>query len=275
MNNLLKNLSQFLVSKTIRLFLITIVLFFLLSSCSSDDATNNNQTKLLSKMVDIAANGSSATTVFTYNANKIMNVDGVNNHLIFTYTNNLIIKIETFDDASQLQSILNYTYEDDNLIKIASSDNYEMHFIHNANGTVSYEKLTTDSANNEVLVYKGILYFLNGNLTKDERTLVTTATEVSKTIVSYQYDSKVNPLHNVVGYSKLLNSFNAISTNNITRTQEETRKEYINSGQVISSMVLYVSANQYDDAGYPTVITSEKSFFGEQSNHVKSQLTYN
>jgi len=123
------------------------------------------------------------------------------------------------------------------------------------------------------LVYKGTLYFQNGNLTKDERILATNATEVSKEVVTYQYDAKSNPLHNVVGFSKLLDNSSTISINNVTRTQEESRKENINSGQIASSIVLYVSANQYDADGYPTVITSEKLFGTPTANHKKPNFT--
>jgi hypothetical protein len=41
-------------------------------------------------------------------------------------------------------------------------------------------------------------------------------------------------------------------------------------------MVLFVSANQYDANGYPTVITSEKAFIGEPTaNHKKTEFYYN
>lgn len=277
MNNLSKNLRYTLVSKTTQLFFTAIVLFFTLSSCSSDSATDSGATtKLIGKMVDIASNGSSVTTSFTYNANKIVRIDDGSKHMSFNYNNDLITKIVTLDDATQSQTILTYAYAEDNLVKITSSENYVINYVHNTDGTVSYERLTTDNNNNEVLVYKGTLYFQNGNLTKDERILATNATEVSKEIVTYQYDAKSNPLHNVIGFSKLLDNSSAVSINNVTRTQEESRKENINSGQVASSMVLYVSANQYDADGYPTVITSEKAFFGAPTaNHKKTEFYYN
>lgn len=276
MNNLSKNLRHTLVSKTTQLFFTAIVLFFTLSSCSSDAAAASDATtKLLGKMVDVATNGSSTTTSFTYNANKIVSIDGVSKHVYFNYTNDLITKIVTLDDATQSQTVVTYAYADGNLVKITSSENYVINYVHNADGTVSYEKLILDN-NNEVLVYKGTLYFQNGNLAKDERTLAITATEVSKEIVTYQYDAKSNPLHNVVGFSKLLDNSSAISVNNVTRTQEESRKEYISSGQITSSMVLFVSANQYDADGYPTVITSEKAFIGvSTANHKKTEFYYN
>jgi hypothetical protein len=277
MNNLSKNLRHTLVSKTTQLFSIAIVLFFTLSSCSSDSAAASDATtKLLGKMVDVATNGSSTTTSFTYNANKIVSIDGPSKHMSFNYNNDLITKIVTLDDATQSQTVVTYTYAEGNLVKTTLSENYVINYVHNTDGTITYEKYTTDSNNNEVLVNKGTLYFQNGNLTRDERILEITVAEVSKRITTYQYDNKINPLNNILGLSKLLDNSNVISKNNVTRIEEEFRKEYINSEQVTSSMVLYVVANQYDTDGYPSIITSEKKFFGWPiDNHIKTELYYN
>ena len=276
MNNILNNLRHKLTNRTAQLFLFSTVLFLTLCSCSKDEGAAVYQNRLLTKLVDVAADGSVASTIFTYDANKIVSIDGAGKHSIFTYSNDLITKIVTVNNVNQTQNILDYYYTNGQLVKIISSDNYVMNFTHNDDGTVLYERLTIDANHNLITVYNGKMFFQNGNLVRDERTKGGTAsTIVSKEIVSYQYDSKNNPLGNIVGYSKLLDNFKFVSVNTITRTQEEGRVEHLDSDQIESSVVLYVSANQYDDAGYPTVITSEKSFFEEQANHVKSQLSYN
>lgn len=276
MNNILKNLRHTLLNKTAKILLFSTVLILSLCSCSKDGDAVVYQAKLLTKLVDVATDGSVATTSFTYDANKIVSIDGAGKHSVFTYTNDLITRIVTMDNINLSQSILDYSYTNGQLTKVVSSDNYVMNFTHNEDGTVSYERLTTDANHNVITIYTGKMFFQNGNLVRDERTKGgNTATIVSKEIVSYQYDSKSNPLSNIVGYSKLLDNFKCVSVNAITRTQEEARVEHSDTDQIESSDILYVSANQYDDAGYPTVITSEKSFFTEQANHVKSQLTYN
>jgi hypothetical protein len=93
--------------------------------------------------------------------------------------------------------------------------------------------------------------------------------------MTYQYDAKTNPMQNIIGYSKLLDTFKSISANNVTKTQVESRMEYLDTNQISSSDVLYVSVNQYDSDGYPATITSGTTFFGVQSsNHIKTQLFY-
>ena len=276
MNNI-HNLRHSLVNSTNQLFLIVIIFLLTLSSCSnskSEDAVS--QPKLLSKLVEVAADNSTTTTTFTYEGSKIVSTDAVDKHTTYIYTNDLITQIVVLDKATQLQSILRYNYTNGVLVKVVSSDNYVMTFTHNDDGTVLYEKHTTDSNNNVITLYSGKMSFQNGNLIKDERTMGGTAANiVSKSIMTYQYDAKTNPLQNIIGYSKLLDTFKSTSANNITRTQEESRMEYLDTNQITSSDVLYVSSNQYDADGYPSVITSEKTFFGvESTNHVKSELFY-
>jgi hypothetical protein len=254
----------------------SIVLFFTLCSCTKDEDAIVYQSKLLSKLVDVAENGATTTTTFTYNSNKIVSIDSANKQSTFTYANDLITKIVTFDNVNLSQSVLDYSYVNDELVRVVSSDNYVVNFTHNDDGSVLYERLTTDVNNNVITVYSGKMFFQNGNLVKDERTKGGNVPSiVCKEIVSYQYDSKNNPLRNIVGYSKLLDNFKCISANVITRIQEENRVEHLDTNQIESTAVLYVSTNQYDASGYPTVITSEKSFFGNQDNHAKSQLFYN
>lgn len=90
-----------------------------------------------------------------------------------------------------------------------------MNFIHNANGTVSYEKLTKDIGSNENKVFHGILYFQNENLIKDERVIDDAGVGVLiQNSITLEYDYKNNPLNNILGYNKLLDHFKKISTNN-------------------------------------------------------------
>lgn len=275
MNNLLHNLRQSLVNATNPLFLIAIIFLLTLSSCTkSEDAVN--QPKLLSKLVEVASDNSVKATTFIYDGNKIVSTDSADKHATYIYTNNLITQIVILDKVTLLQSVLNYSYTNGMLVKVVSSDHYEINFTHNEDGSVSYEKHTTDANNNIITLYSGTMTFQNGNLIEDERSNGgTPANIVSKSIMTYQYDAKTNPMQNIIGYSKLLDTFKSISINNVTKTQVESRLEYLDTNQISSSDVLYVSVNQYDADGYPATITSGTTFFGEQSsNHIKTQLFY-
>ncbi len=245
------------------------------TSCSNDSTTY--QAKLLKRLVEVSNDGSSGETLFTYDGNKIVSIDSDAKSSDFTYTNNLITTVVEIDNATLEENTLNYTYQNNQLVKVVSSLNYEMHFVHNANGTVAYEKTTKDNEGNEILLFHGILYYQNGNLVKDERTLDDAGMNVISTRVqTYQYDSRNNPLVNVLGFNKLLDQFTVASVNNVIATYKESTIRYTDTDQVISSANLYNHVCKYDAENYPSEIVSEKPFFGiENSNHSKSQFFYN
>ena len=260
--------------KVFQFFAIFSIAMLSLTSCSSDDSVS--QPQLVTQIVDVAANGDTKTTLFNYNGSNIISAESVDQHVEFTYTNDLITKIIDVNLTTLHQNTLDYTYANDELVKITSSDNYIMNFVHNSDSTISYEKKTVDSNGDEVLVYHGKLFFENNNLTKDERTMDDTpVTILTKNTVTYEYDAKNNPFHNITGFTKLLNYFDNISTNNAVNGTKQSSVSYLDTDQHTSSLVPYNNVYQYDSSNYPTEIISEKPVFGSGiTNYVKSMLYY-
>lgn len=248
-------------------FLIT------LSSCTNE---NIDQVPLLKKIVEVSVDGSSNTTTLNYNGNKIVNIDKVDKLTEFYYTDDLITRIVESDKITQHKNALDYLYSDGKLVKIISSDNYVLNYIHTNDGSVSYEKITKDSNNNEVKIYHGILYFQNENLIKDERILDDAGIGVlAKNSISIEYDYKNNALNNILGFGKLLNYSKTISSNNDINRTEISYIKNMAEDQVISSIKTYKSKYTYNLNEYPTVIVSETLLFGgNNSNHLKSVLFY-
>jgi hypothetical protein len=252
----------------VSLFIITF------TSCSNDD--NNNQEKLLKRLIEVNEDGSSSTTDFTYSGNQIVTIVSETKSETFTYTGDLITRITSMDIPNQVQTTFDYVYTGTNLTKVICSENYELNFVHNANGTVSYEKTMLDTNNNEVLVYHGTLSFQGANASEDKRVLDNTSTNVlSKEEVSFVYDAKKNPLHNITGYSKLLDRFTTISANNAVSSIEIASNTFLDTNQVTSSSIQYLRNFQYDNSDYPTEIVSDKPVFGNHNpNHLKSLYFY-
>jgi hypothetical protein len=251
-------------------FLIT------LSSCTNENV-DQAQVQLLKKIVEVSVDGSSSTTLLTYDGNKIANIDKLDKHSEFYYTGELITKIVESDKTKQHINTLQYLYLNGQLSKITSSDNYVINYIHNNDGSVSYEKVTKDSNNNDVRINHGTLYFQNGNLVKDDKFL----DEAGKGILdenstSYEYDYKNNALSNILGYNKLLDYSKTISLNNVISSSEISSVKHIDEDEVISSIKINKSKHQYDSIGYPIEIVSENLIFGgNDSKHLKSLLFYN
>ena len=262
----MKNAIQLLL---VTLFIVTF------TSCSSDN-NDTFQEKLLKRVIEINNDGTSSTFNFTYNGNKIVSINSEINNQTFSYTGDLITRIIEFNTTTQHQIIFDYSYSDDKLTKVICSDNYELNYIYNGDGTVSYEKTTTDINNNTILLYHGTMSFQGENLSNDIRTLDNTAVNVlSKEEVSFVYDAKRNPLNNITGYNKLVDRFTTNSMNNATSSIEVVSTSFLDTEQVVSSAIQLPRVLQYDTSGYPTEILSDRPVFENQNgNHLKSLFFY-
>lgn len=172
---------------------------------------------------------------------------------------------------------MEYSYSAGKLTKIISSDNYVVNYVHNTDGSISYEKLTKDANNLEVKIHHGILYFQNGNLSKDEKIFDNAGKGVLvKNTIEIAYDAKKNSLNSILGFNKLLDYSKVISANNAITNIEISSVKNADDDQVTSSIKRYDSQYEYNSNGYPIEIVSEKIIFGgTDSKHLKSQLFYN
>jgi hypothetical protein len=125
-----------------------------------------------------------------------------------------------------------------------------------------------------VKISHGTLYFQNENLVKDERIIENTGVGVvSNYSISFEYDSKKNPLFAILGYKKLLNHNQRISLNNRLVSIEIvsiTRED-----QITSSANFYKSTFKYDSDGYPTEQVSERALLDNGTvAYLKTQYFY-
>lgn len=242
-----------------KIVLLWVLSIFVLTLCSC--STDNDDTvKLLKKVVETSEAGTSETSLFTYDGTEIVSIDGVQKRTDFTYTDGLITKAVTLNKTNQLLETIEYSYLEGKLVEAESLGNYRINYIHNSDKTVSYEKFTI-SGNQQVKEFHGTLYFENENFIKEERILDNTASGVlSKYSVSFDYDSKYNPLYNILGYKKLLDYNEGASSNNslISTVITSISKD----DQITSSANFYKSSFKYDLDNYPTEQVSENGNTG-------------
>jgi hypothetical protein len=250
-----------------KIFFFISIVSVLLSSCSND---KDDKSKFLKKVVETSADGTSTTTLLKYIGDEIVTIDGIELRTDFTYTNGLITKIRTTDKGTQLSQTVEYSYDTDQLIQVVSPNNYVINYIHNTDDTVFYEKRSLNSGSQEAKFYHGTLYFKDKNLIKDERILDDAAPGlVSKYTVNFQYDSKKNPFYPILGYSKLLDHNEVISSNNTVSSVVESSSTNA-ADQTISSAKFFNSTFKYDTDGYPTEELTETA----KSGYLKSQYFY-
>ena len=248
------------------IFISCITLLF--TSCAND---KDDKSKNFVKIIESTKDGITENSVFTYNENQIVTADNSKEKTDFTYQNGLITKITTYNKATQLNVVLLYTYNKEKLVKVTSSEKYVIYYTHNDNGTVSYEKYTVDSQNEEQKVCHGILSFKNKNLIKDECIFDTvTENSVSSSKTTFEYDAYNNPYFSISGYEKLLDHGAYVSKNNAVMTVAETASTI--DGQTISSANMYTTKFKYDADDYPTEQVSEESL--TNPNYSKIQYLY-
>lgn len=255
--------------KKANVFWVLAAMLFVFYSCAND---KNGNAKLLTKLIETAENGSSVTTLFTYNGNEIVKAENGKQELNYTYTNGLISKISTKNKSDQSIITVDYKYENEKLISVKSSDNYWINFIHNTDGTIAYERFTLHTNNQEVKLYHGIISFKEGNLIKDKRILDDTAVGIVTTNnVSFEYDSKKNPMHSILGFDKLVDQNQLMSINNsvISVVENSTTNAF---DQIISSARLYKSTFEYDTDDYPSVQINENTI--GNTGYLKSEYFY-
>lgn len=256
--------------KTKNIFWVLSIFLLTLYSCSND---NDDSLKLLKKVVETSENGTSETTVYTYNGTEIVSIDGTEKRTDFTYTDGLITKTVILNKTNQLSETIEYSYLVGKLVEVESLGNYRINYIHNTDKTVSYERFTI-SGNQQVKEFHGTLYFENENLIKNERILDTMPVGItSRESITFDYDAKNNPLYNVLGYKNLLDHMETISCNNsLINTVIATTT---NGDQVLSVANFYKSSFKYDSENYPTERVSETAILANgNTGYLKTQYFY-
>ena len=226
------------------------------TSCSSDDsATNENENILLKKTI-LTEGGNTETYDWTYDGNKLVsNISNDGSKLLYTYTGDLLTKVQEFDGAS-LEFTTNYFYNNGKLVSMeeistGSSQKERTDYTYNSDGTVSFTKYSIVIATNATsTINNGKLFFANNNVIKREE--ISTYSTITTT---YLYDDKKNPFMNVVGLDKLFDETRS-SKNNVVKETEVVENT---SGGTTNT---YITTNvyTYNASGYPiTVVETQQS----------------
>lgn len=206
--------------------LLSVFVFFV-SSCSSDENPVETpqvaNSGLLKKMIIITNNGDvNSTYEFTYNSNKLVKIVSPENYnySLYTYTGDLITKYETFNETTDvLTSKVTYTYNSAGqmtsaiLLDYEDEDGYKEVYTHNSNGTVTSNMYMGDLITQTDYISTETLIFSNGNL-------------ISEEFDTYTYDDKVNPFKNILGFTKLLLSYENNNFNNPLTVSGLTNETY-------------------------------------------------
>lgn len=158
---------------------------------------------------------------FIFNGNKILRKMTESGTLqIFTYTGDLITKIQNFGSDGILEVTLEYFYTDGELskytrrVEAAGYPTYDKYiYTHHSDGTVSYVIFRiSNSTGAEEIISTNIFTIKNGNIIKSQST-----SSGGTYVTTYEYDSKNSPMKNVLGFNKIFEELPQVSSslNNI------------------------------------------------------------
>ena len=216
----------------------------LLTACSSDDSEPEPTIPtgaLLTKTIETYEDGSTFTTNYTYEGNKLIKVDdsdGESETFVYDANGKLISGVEKYYNGSILiTGNVDYIYDSQNkLISIVTDDGLNTDYTYNSNGTIT-ELSYSSIGDFDTLIYT----FSNNNITLVNQTIGN-----QTSVVNYQFDSFNGPFKNVYAPYDLFRNYFEFDFNN------ETNAVYDNdSSSFLSSTSTYV----YNSDNYPTTKT--------------------
>lgn len=227
------------------------------SSCDKEENPTivTDEAALLPKKVIETSNGTSYVSTCTYDGKKLLNISNEDGKTVFTYSGDYIAKVQGFDADNVLEYTEEYTYENGKL-----KTEYEFEegapvsttttYTHNLDGTIVFEKKNKNlSTGVETMQTPGKYTYLNGNLVKEEFF----STDYSR-VVTYEYDTKINPLKNILGFNKLLGQMESVNN--------EQKKTIVSTNNGTINTNIYTFQYTYNDKGY----VLEKKDFNNSGN---------
>jgi len=216
-----------------------------LNSCSSDDSSDSGSSNgdgvLLKKTIATDAEGTKVTSNYTYDGNKIVSVidNSGDSNEYYTYTGDLITKLEYKLPNGTVEQINTYSYDSNGrlatFVRIHPDTdwgNKEL-YTYNADGTITAKHYTGDSKTQTFLNSTGTIKFANGEVIE--------ITDDFQDDHAYTYDTKNNPLKNVIGWNKI--NFTDGETNDVLHNMLTDK---------VGTEVWYSYSYTYNADGYPT-----------------------
>lgn len=231
------------------------IFLLLFISCSKDNDTpppNPATSTLLKKRIYTDKKGVATTYQYVYDGKKIISLSSSDStQTVYTYTGDLIAKVENKDKKNVVIFTREYSYNTDGklttlmaMAKDATSKTKTV-YTHHTNETISYESFTVNNQTGEErLSTTGLYTFKDGNLVEMTYSNGLTGYQT----VTYEYDTQHNTSKNIIGYNSLIP---AVNKNNITKITS--------IGAFNSTVTLY--SYTYDGNGFP--IEQKASINGE------------
>ena len=260
-----------------KLLLLCIALVAVLTSCANDDDSILEDSLVLPQTITytypVISPGTNEKNTLTFDGNKIVSIVEFGSKVTFTYSGDFIIKQEAFDVDQQgketKHSEVGYFYENGKLKTRTFTDGISVNnpdglyfdktvYTYSSNELISYVNSSVDNnTKKEIKTSEGTLTYKGDNLVKDQQKF----DSVTITL-SYEYDTKYNPLKNILGFNLLLNEISEFGKNNIVKT--------IRTSSDNTNIAVYLTSYIYNESDYPTKHTS----FAGDGKSIEYEIEY-
>ncbi|MCV2486534.1 hypothetical protein OD917_16495 [Flavobacterium sp. SH_e] len=198
----------------------------LLTSCSSDDSSSDSSNVvLLKKNVITNSDGEKYTITYNYNGNKIVSAidDSGELNIYYTYTGDLITKMEYKNPDGSIDQINNYSYNAEGklvtFVRIEPNMDWghKEVYTYNADGTVTAQSFSGDGTTQTLEGTTNTIKFVNGEVSE------IISEDASWENHKYTYDNKNNATKNILGMDKIAfidGEANGVKFNILTDTSE-------------------------------------------------------
>ena len=238
------------------IYLISVTLL-LLQSCSSGDSSSgaDNSTPSNNVLLKSVTSSKGSISNYIYNGSKLDKIadDSGVNYTQVTYTGDLITKTENYNN-NKLSDETIYLYNDTKLVQVISYGHHSTDlkldasafYTYNSNGTVSVSSYLMDSNGKEE---RSHILFYDSARKMNRIEVDNNADGKSDGYTNLEYDSKNNPLYNIIGVDKMLWIPDYVDSifylahlakNNLTKTE--------------SADNMLINTYDYNSKGYPTSI---------------------
>jgi len=244
-------------------------LFFaitLLGCSSNDDGISDlSETgeKLLVKSINWTKNEgaggytSNGSEVFTYDGSKIVQIVRTSSPNKTTtdkyiYTNNLISRIDSYDNHQDLQRQISLEYDTSdrlNYIEVSEGSGIEYYASLEYSSSNTSFTYTATGVNNKYATEKTIFQLNNGNIVSFE------GNGIDAQSMNCSYDNKHNPFKNIIGknagYGFIGLSFSRSISGSGGENNIVAYESTDTNGNTTSDILTYVITYDYNDKGYP------------------------
>lgn len=241
----------------------------MLTSCSNDDNSSSEESLILPKTISYTYPNSpeeNYKTIMTYDGNKIVSIDKGDYKTKFIYDGNLIVKQLRFNVDSEGKEIKSretvYTYSGGKLINKTSrisfsenqpngSDFVKTDYTHIDDRTISCVQYLPNSTD---IDYTATLIYENKNLIKKDLYIIEPIFLIESDV--YEYDSKNNPLKNILGFDLLIEEISGYGSNNLVKLKRANNE--------MAAGTIYKAGYIYDDNNYPIKNSSQSNILSDE-----------